>query len=45
MVIFKQHDAGFEGSGRNLYEQRRLLRIPYSRAKDSLVLFALPRFD
>ena len=42
--LFKQLDAGFEGSGRNLYEQRRLLRIPYSRAKDSLALFALPHF-
>ena len=43
--LFKHLDAGFEGSGRNLYEHRRLLRIPYSRAKDSLALFALPHLD
>jgi hypothetical protein len=41
-ALFDQLDAGFEGTGQSLYERRRLLRIPYSRAKDSLALFALP---
>jgi hypothetical protein len=37
-----EHDAlvrGFRGSGKREYERFRLLRIPFSRAKDSLVLF------
>jgi len=32
---------GFEGTGQTQYEHRRLLRIPFSRAKDSLVVFAI----
>ncbi len=32
---------GFEGTGRATYESRRLLRIPFSRAKDSLVVFQI----
>ena len=32
-------ESGFEGSGVRVYDSRRLLRIPFSRAKDSLVTF------
>jgi hypothetical protein len=32
---------GFAGAGRALYASARLLRIPYSRAKDSLVVFVM----
>ncbi len=37
---FNAMESGFDGSGKRVYEQRRLLRIPFSRAKDSLVIFA-----
>jgi hypothetical protein len=30
---------GFSGTGRRLYDEYRLLRIPFSRAKDSLAIF------
>ena len=36
---FKQLEGGFEGTGRSTYNLGRLLRIPFSRAKDSLVVF------
>lgn len=39
---FQEIEQGFRGSGRKTYDERRLLRIPFSRAKDSLVTFALP---
>lgn len=32
-------ESGFTGSGRRLYDEYRLLRIPFSRAKDSLAVF------
>lgn len=32
----------FKGTGVRIYDQRRLFRIPLTRAKDSVVLFALP---
>ena len=35
-------EAGFTGSGRQIYEERRLLRIPFTRAKDSLAVFVIP---
>jgi superfamily I DNA/RNA helicase len=41
LKLFKELQAGFSGTGRRIYDQRRLLRIPFSRAKDSLVTFAL----
>jgi len=31
---------GFSGTGRRLYNDYRLLRIPFTRAKDSLAVFA-----
>jgi hypothetical protein len=34
--------AGFEGSGQAAYRRWRLLRIPVSRAKDSIVVFVIP---
>lgn len=40
--LYDQINLGFEGSGRRVYEALRLLRIPYSRAKDRLVVFVLP---
>lgn len=40
--LYSQVDKGFRGSGRAEYLQRRLLRIPFSRAKDSLVTFVAP---
>ena len=36
--LFVQLEEGFEGSGRTVYAQRRRLRIPFSRAKDSVVV-------
>lgn len=39
--LYEQVEYGFEGSGQRIYDQRRLLRIPFSRAKDSLVTFVL----
>jgi len=41
-VMFKQINEGFEGSGQPKYHGRRLLRIPFSRAKDSVVTFVVP---
>ena len=35
-------EAGFTGSGCRIYEERRLLRIPFTRAKDSLAVFVIP---
>jgi hypothetical protein len=40
-TLFDQLQSGFSGSGQKIYNQRRLLRIPFSRAKDSLVVFAM----
>jgi len=40
--LFEELHEGFSGSTRAIYNQRRLLRIPFTRAKDSVVLFALP---
>lgn len=37
--LFNQLESGFVGSGRRIYELRQLYRIPYTRAKDSLVTF------
>ena len=39
--LFEDLQKGFRATGKNVYEQRRLLRIPFSRAKDSLVTFAI----
>ncbi len=39
---FVDLQAGFSGTGRRLYNEYRLLRIPFSRAKDSLAVFVLP---
>jgi hypothetical protein len=39
--MFVELNDGFQGSGRKLFHQRRLLRIPFSRAKDSIVTFVL----
>lgn len=38
--LYKELENGFEGTGKEIYNQRRLLRIPYSRAKDNIVIFA-----
>ena len=38
---FTQIQNGFKGSGRSTYRSRTLLRIPFSRAKDSVVTFAV----
>ena len=40
-TLFDEIHNGFKGTGTRVYEKRRLLRIPFSRAKDSLVTFAL----
>lgn len=42
--LWAQLNQGFQGSGRKTYNQRRLLRIPFSRAKDRLVVFVLSKF-
>lgn len=39
--LYDEIENGFKGSGRPVYNERRLLRIPFSRAKDSLVIFVL----
>jgi hypothetical protein len=39
--LFKELNDGFVGSGQRLFHQRRLLRIPFSRAKDSIVTFVI----
>ena len=40
-ALYRQVEDGFCGTGQRVYEQRRLLRIPFSRARDSLVTFVL----
>jgi hypothetical protein len=39
--LFEELNEGFSGSSVRIYEERRRLRIPITRAKDSVVLFAL----
>jgi hypothetical protein len=39
--LFLQLENGFEGATRALYNQRRLYRIPLSRAKDSITVFVV----
>lgn len=39
LPAFVEMDLGFAGSGKSNYLARRLARIPFSRAKDSLVTF------
>ena len=39
--LYNQLENSFQGSGRSLYAKRRLLRIPFSRAKDSMVTFVM----
>jgi ribosomal protein S6 len=41
LQLYQEIQQGFSGSGTRAYENRKLLRIPFSRAKDSLVTFAL----
>jgi len=40
--LFRELLNGFDGSGQAEYQRRRLMRIPFSRAKDSLVTFVAP---
>src|SRR5205085_7904142 len=40
--LYQSLEQGFEGSGQNAYNRYRLFRIPFSRAKDSLVTFVFP---
>lgn len=40
--LYRSLEDGFEGSGQNAYNRYRLFRIPFSRAKDSLVTFVFP---
>jgi superfamily I DNA/RNA helicase len=42
-ALFRDLQEGFSGSGQATYHRRRLLRIPFSRAKDSLVTFVMAR--
>jgi superfamily I DNA/RNA helicase len=39
--LYEEANAPHQGYGQRTYDQRRLLRIPFSRAKDSLVVFAV----
>lgn len=43
--LYQSLENGFEGSGQNFYNRYRLFRIPFSRAKDSLVTFVFPTGD
>lgn len=40
--LYNELQHGFSSTGRKTYRKRRLLRIPYSRAKDSFVVFVSP---
>jgi hypothetical protein len=40
--LYREIELGFRGSGQRTYRSRRLLRIPFSRARDSLVTFVFP---
>jgi hypothetical protein len=40
--LFEELEGGFRGSGQGLYRVRRMLRIPFTRSKDSLVTFVMP---
>ena len=40
--LFEQLESGFEGSGQGEYHNRRMMRIPFTRAKDSLVTIVSP---
>lgn len=37
--LFNQLENRFEGSGQAAYNERRLIRIPFTRAKDSMTVF------
>jgi hypothetical protein len=39
--LYEAVERGFKGSGQSVYNERRLLRIPFSRAKDSIVTFVV----
>ena len=39
--LYRQLETRFSGSGQAAYAQRRLIRIPFSRAKDSMVVFVV----
>lgn len=39
--LYEEIETGFSGTGRRVYDERRLFRIPFSRAKDSLVTFVI----
>lgn len=41
--LFDYINNGFDGSGRRVYNQRKLMRIPFSRAKDSVVTFVVEK--
>jgi hypothetical protein len=36
---YRELQEGFSGSGPRLYQDYRLLRIPFTRAKDSIAVF------
>lgn len=40
-TIYEELINGFKGVGKKEYHRRRMYRIPFSRAKDSLVVFAV----
>jgi hypothetical protein len=40
-TLYSELDQGFKGSGQRGYNARRLLRIPFSRAKDSVAVFCV----
>jgi len=43
--LYSALESGFTGSGQAVYNQRRLLRIPFSRAKDSIVTFVVKKAE
>lgn len=40
-ALYNELHKGFKGAGQKNYNNRRLLRIPFSRAKDSVVVFCV----
>jgi energy-coupling factor transporter ATP-binding protein EcfA2 len=40
--VYDEIEEGFRGAGRGGYNARKLLRIPFSRAKDSVAVFVIP---
>jgi hypothetical protein len=43
--LYHELQTGFTGSTQRIYHQRRLLRIPFTRARDGILTLVLPDMD